>query len=191
MKTVDIKGKAYVQVNERIKFFRESYKSDFSLESEIIELNDKFCVIRASIKDKDGRVLAQGLAREVNGDSFINKTSYVENCETSAWGRALGNFGIGIDDSIATFEEVSNAILNQNEPINSHGEDTFLAYQDQSIFKINQASNLEELVTAWDFIVTNVKPYYAKHKASAYMDAIISEKDKKKKELTGGQNEEN
>ena len=47
--------------------------------------------------------------------SFINKTSFIENCETSAWGRCLGNLGIGIDSSVATYEEVSNALNNQNK----------------------------------------------------------------------------
>ena len=45
--------------------------------------------------------------------SFINKTSYVENCETSAWGRALANFGIGLGTSVASADEVANAIENQ------------------------------------------------------------------------------
>ena len=38
-----------------------------------------------------GEVIAQGHAHEVQGSSNINKTSYVENCETSAVGRALGH----------------------------------------------------------------------------------------------------
>jgi hypothetical protein len=46
--------------------------------------------------------------------SLVNKTSYIENCETSAWGRALGNLGIGIDASIASAEEVITAIAQQN-----------------------------------------------------------------------------
>ena len=39
----------------------------------------------------------------------------MENCETSAWGRALGNLGIGLDTSVASAEEVQNAIANQNK----------------------------------------------------------------------------
>ena len=57
--------------------------------------------------------MATGLAQEKENSSFINKTSFVENCETSAWGRALGNLGIGIDTAVASAEEVKNAILNQ------------------------------------------------------------------------------
>jgi hypothetical protein len=57
--------------------------------------------------------LATGYAQEKESSSFINKTSYIENCETSAVGRALGFCGFGIDVSVASYEEVANAINNQ------------------------------------------------------------------------------
>ena len=114
MKTIDIKGKKYVQVNERLKWFREHYES-FGLLTEIISIDDNQCTMQAKIIDKDGFVVAMGTAHEERDDkaSMVNKTSYVENCETSAWGRALGNFGIGIDESIATADEVLRAIAKQ------------------------------------------------------------------------------
>jgi hypothetical protein len=111
-KTVNIKGKDYVIVNERVKYFRSKYPN-FSLTSEITHLNENGVVVKASIKNRDGFELATGIAHETKDSSFINKTSFIENCETSAWGRALGNLGIGIDDSIATADEVANAIKNQ------------------------------------------------------------------------------
>ena len=58
-------------------------------------------------------VLGTGTAYEKESSSYINKTSYIENCETSAVGRALGMAGFGIDTSVASFEEVSNAIAQQ------------------------------------------------------------------------------
>lgn len=122
LKTIDVKGKPYVEVNERLKAFRSlpEYKG-YSLESDIISLENGVITIKATIKDADGVVKATGLAQEKESSSFINKTSFVENCETSAWGRALGNLGIGIDTSVASAEEVQNAILNQNpkEPTNN------------------------------------------------------------------------
>ena len=113
MKTVNIKGKNYVMVNERIKYFRDNFK-DWSLTSELISLTDDSCVIKAIVSDENGRVMATGFAQENRESSMINKTSFVENCETSAWGRALGNLGIGIDDSIASAEEVDMAIKKQD-----------------------------------------------------------------------------
>ena len=123
MKTIDIKGKKYVQVNERLKWFRENVQG-YGLLTEIISLDDAQCTIQAKIVDKDGFVVAMGTAHEERDDksSMVNKTSYVENCETSAWGRALGNFGIGIDESIATADEVLRAIAKQEQIAQSTDE---------------------------------------------------------------------
>lgn len=117
METMKIKGKDYVPVNERLKEFRKLFK-DYSLTSEIIELTPEVCTIKAVITDDKGVVRATGLAQELrnNSMSLVNKTSYVENCETSAWGRALGNFGIGIDSAICTADELLMALNAQKEP---------------------------------------------------------------------------
>lgn len=114
LKTVKIRDKEYVEVNERLKAFRTlpEYKG-YSLVSDIVSLENGVITVKASIYDADGRIIATGLAQEKESSSFINKTSFVENCETSAWGRALGNLGIGIDTSVASAEEVENAIANQ------------------------------------------------------------------------------
>lgn len=154
MKSVDIKGKDYVMVNERIKYFRENYK-DWSLETEIIELTEERAVFKAIIKDDKCRIIATGLAYENQSSGFINKTSYIENCETSAWGRALGNMAIGIDASMASADEVSNAIGQQEilkKPINKSQLDTLKSLiekqdrvtQDDILikFKINKIENM-------------------------------------------------
>ena len=108
MKTINIHGKQYVEVKERIKYFRENFK-DWSLTSEVIDLTEDRCVIKATISNEKGRVIASGIAYESKGSSYINKTSFIENCETSAWGRALANIGIGLDLAIASADEVLNA----------------------------------------------------------------------------------
>ena len=51
-------------------------------------------------------ILGTGYAREDQNSSYINNTSYIENCETSAVGRALGMCGFGIDTAVASYEEV-------------------------------------------------------------------------------------
>lgn len=114
LKTVDIKGKDYVPVNERLKYFRQNHPL-YTIETDIISLENGIVTIKAVIKDETGRVIATGHAQEKETSSFINKTSYVENCETSAIGRALAVFGIGLDTSVASAEEMQTAILNQNE----------------------------------------------------------------------------
>lgn len=117
LKTTDIKGKPYVEVNERIRGFRIMFPNGF-IKTELIQMENGTVTVMAKVgyyADVDFReiVLATGLAQESQSSSFINKTSYVENCETSAVGRALGMLGIGIDTSIASAEEVTNAIDGQ------------------------------------------------------------------------------
>tara|TARA_R110000868_G_scaffold315459_3_gene576338 strand:- start:72 stop:575 length:504 start_codon:yes stop_codon:yes gene_type:complete len=114
-KTTNIKGKQYVEVNERIKYFRTEPKYDgWALETQIISLDENSCVVRATITNSTGTTVASGFAQEDRTSSMVNKTSYVENAETSAWGRCLANLGIGIDTSIASAQEVEVAIGRQN-----------------------------------------------------------------------------
>ena len=116
--TVQIHGKEYVMVNERIKEFREKYPQ-YSMESEIVKLDDDVCVIKAIIRDDSYRIVATGLAREErqDKDSIVNLNAFVENCETSAWGRALGNLGIGIDTAIASGDEMKVKISQELETL--------------------------------------------------------------------------
>jgi len=115
MKSIMIKGKAYIPVSERVNYFRnaETFKG-WSIETLIIQMDQDCCIIKAVIKDQYGRIRAEGCCMENQKDGYINKTSHVENCETGAWGRALGCLGIGIDASVASYEEVDNAIKKQN-----------------------------------------------------------------------------
>ena len=113
-KTTNIKGKDYVEVNQRLLYFRnEPAYAGWSIESELVDLQPDRCCIRAVIRDQEGRLRATGHAHEDRTSSMINKTSYVENCETSAFGRALAALGIGIETSIASANEVSMAIAQQ------------------------------------------------------------------------------
>lgn len=119
MKTIAIKGKNYVQVNERVKAFRSTPEfKGWVLQTDIITLTDEICVMQTFIRNEEGRVIATGTAREVRNDatSMVNKTSYVENCETSAVGRALGFLGIGIDENICSADEFSYALQAQEQP---------------------------------------------------------------------------
>ena len=113
LKTIKIKGKEYVEVNERLKYFRKHYPN-YTLSSEVTHIDSEMVVIKASVIDPDWVTKATGHAHEEKSSSFINKTSYVENCETSSWGRCLANFGIGIDESVASANEVDIAIKKQN-----------------------------------------------------------------------------
>ena len=112
IKATPIKGKDYAEVNQRIKAFRMCYPNG-SITTEIVALENGICTIKATVANEEGAIIATGYAQEKESSSYINKTSYIENCETSAVGRALGFCGFGIDVSVASYEEVANAISNQ------------------------------------------------------------------------------
>lgn len=114
IKTTDIKGKDYAEVNQRIKAYRMVYPNG-TIKPEIKSLKDGVCIFRAEVTNDNGDVIGVGHAYEKENSTFINKTSYIENCETSAVGRALGMAGFGIDTSVASAEEVQNVIENQKE----------------------------------------------------------------------------
>jgi len=128
IKTTNIKGKQYAEVHERIKHFRgEPNYASLGINTEVLEWDkDKEeIVIRATIYDTSsdiGGILASGIAHERRDDknSFVNKTSYVENAETSAIGRALACMGIGIEDAYASAFEVANAIAQQDGKKKDH-----------------------------------------------------------------------
>lgn len=113
VKTIDMKGKKYVMVNERVKAFRAACPTG-QIVTEVIHIDEGSVMIKASVID-EGVTLATGTAYEEKASSYINKSSFVENCETSAVGRALGFLGIGIDDSMGSADEVANAMLQQGQ----------------------------------------------------------------------------
>ena len=109
---IDIKGKNYIDVAQRIQAFR-SIEPSGAIITELVADVDGEATFKATVYDGEGKILATGYAKEKETSSYINKTSYIENCETSAVGRALGFIGLGSENSIASLEEVANAINNQ------------------------------------------------------------------------------
>lgn len=116
IKVTNIKGKEYAEVNQRIKAFRMIYPTG-KIETALVSCENGICIFKAIAATDEGNILGTGTAYEKENSTFINKTSYIENCETSAVGRALGMAGFGIDTSIASAEEVGNAMVNQNKQI--------------------------------------------------------------------------
>jgi hypothetical protein len=108
--------KDYVEVNVRVEKFYTKYPNGRII-TNLISWNDGVVVMKSEVyRDITDQVpSATGHAYEKEGSSFINKTSALENCETSAVGRALALLGFEIKKSIASKEEVENAKLNQNE----------------------------------------------------------------------------
>ena len=99
--TTNIKGKEYAEVNERVRVFRQLYPEGI-IATELVSNTNGVCVFKATVFSEQDKPLASGYAYETENSTYINKTSYIENCETSAVGRALGFLGIGINTSIAS-----------------------------------------------------------------------------------------
>lgn len=107
---VNIHGKEYKTVALRVSDFRALHP-DYSITCEIISQSD-LVTVKATIADERGRVISTGFSEENRGIGNINKTSALENAETSAVGRALAFFGLG-GTEIASANEVSSAIIQQ------------------------------------------------------------------------------
>lgn len=98
----------YVPVAERLKKFRADHPT-WGLESRLLHFDEKTFIVLAVVTNDEGRLIASGLAEEVRGAGMVNKTNPLENCETSAWGRALANMGYEVDRGIASREEIERA----------------------------------------------------------------------------------
>lgn len=116
MKTINLQGKSYATVGERVKAFRERYGDTGQLLSEIVQ-NDDEKVVMKSHCIVDGVILGTGFAEEIRGSTQVNKSSALENAETSSLGRAI-SFATAImsdGSQLASTEEIQNAIVQQSQ----------------------------------------------------------------------------
>lgn len=163
MKSIPVKGKGYVQVNERVKAFRRLFPMG-TITTNIVSMENGVVTMQASVFDGE-LLLATGLAQEKEGASNINKTSHIENCETSAIGRALGFMALGIDDSIASTEELINAVINQQEePERKHTKEERQQIQQTVEDSAKKRARLLELINEMDInAIQFAKQYGADH----------------------------
>ncbi len=104
-KAIDFKGKKYVLVSDRVLYFNDAYKEG-SITTELVSTPDAATVIvKATVKPNDKQTFT-GYSQATWGEGYINKTSALENAETSAVGRALAFMGIGVIESIASLDEI-------------------------------------------------------------------------------------
>lgn len=116
---IDMKGKDYAMVPERVTAFRKLYPEGFIV-TEIISNDGTTVLMKATAgyyrEDGSQVILGTGLSQEVRGKGLVNTTSHIENCETSAVGRALGFMGLGLNGGgICSAEELANAVVAQRQ----------------------------------------------------------------------------
>ena len=112
--SVKIKGKDYLEVVERVSMFHKDHKENRSIITEVIQFKDDMVIIKAAIKI--GEDVFTGHAYEMVGSNQVNEFSALENCETSAIGRALASAGYSGDVAFCSADELSNALVKQNKP---------------------------------------------------------------------------
>jgi len=87
-------GKKYTQVVHRMEAFRQMHGTEYGVDTHILVDDGQRVVVKAKITNMDGVVIGAGMAEEIRGQGNVNKTSALENCETSAIGRALASLGL-------------------------------------------------------------------------------------------------
>ena len=113
--TIKIHNNDYATVALRIGIFRRNLGTSAAISTSIVFQDDKKVIVKAEVFI-DGNLISTGLAEELRAASRINQTSALENAETSAVGRALAMLGL-TNDRIASAEEVSAAIVQQDEQL--------------------------------------------------------------------------
>ena len=97
-------GKKYTQVQDRVDVFRKYCEFNYGIETSMVVDDGKRIVFKAVIKDLEGTIIGCGYAEEIRGQGYVNKTSAVENCETSSLGRALASLGLSGGEYASSLE---------------------------------------------------------------------------------------
>lgn len=116
---IDLKGKNYAMVSERVTAFRKLFPQGF-IKTDIVFNDGTTIIMKATVgyyrEDGSECVLATDYAHEVKGKGLVNGTNHVENCSTGCTGRAIGKLGIGLNGGgICSAEELVNAIVSQQQ----------------------------------------------------------------------------
>lgn len=159
---VNIRGKEYMTVALRVQQFREAHP-DWSIVTQIVHRDENEVVMVATILNDQGRIIATGHAEEKRKASQINSTSALENCETSAIGRALAGAGFG-GSEFASANEVQNAIAQQNPGV------------EKAIAAIKEAGSMEALKIVYTAAIRQFKN-------PSDLERINAAKDARKAEL--------
>lgn len=111
----NIKGKFYTTVDKRLQTFRKYFGSNAKVTTDVVHHDLERVVVKATVSvciDGSWREIGNDYAEEFRSQGMVNKTSALENCCTSAIGRALANCGLGGGEYASGFE-VDNAINNK------------------------------------------------------------------------------
>lgn len=150
-KAIKFKGSDYVMVKDRIQYLAENYDGRYDLLSDYQYFPEqKMWVVKATlrVRDEEHKTYSEynWLAQEIEDTTFINKTSALENAESSAWGRACAAYNIGVISSIASMDEINKA--------ENRAKSQTKSFSKESIFQraYNNVEFMKECMTEEDFI---------------------------------------
>ena len=144
-KAIQIKGKDYVKVESRITYFNENYKEG-NIKTRLISTQESdMVIVKAKVtpdhKYPDHFFTGYSQAKWSDTTSFVNKSSALENAETSAVGRALAMMGIGVIDEVRSADEMNKS--SYSEPSNMYQINEIKAL----IEKLGVGERVEEFLT--------------------------------------------
>lgn len=150
---IEIRGKKYASVAARVQAFRELFPngSIVTTHERVSDGTAVTYIFTATACDGSGSILATGTASEDVGSTQINRTSALENAETSAVGRCLGFLGIGSETSMASAEEMVNALYQQEHMSDSNVNQSPSKEENLEIIKglFQQNGKTSEEAVAW------------------------------------------
>jgi len=131
-------GKKYTEVFVRVEQFRMAFGETLGIDTNILVDDGKRVVVKATVT-KDGMIIGSGMAEEIRGSSNVNKTSALENCETSAIGRALASLGLhggsyASANEIAAVQRKEHAMQEQSQAPQERQEEIMPAGQQTQPF---------------------------------------------------------
>ena len=175
-------GKKYTQVVHRMEAFRSVLGLGIGFDTQIVVDDGKRVVIKAIASDKDGRILGSGFAEEIRGEGHVNKTSALENAETSAIGRCLASLGISGGEyasanELDAVDRKSNALI-KKKPIQTPNQRLNQLQdkkkEDAQVLEIRQArfqdlSNQIEKITQ----LADLTQFYKDRKETLNNDSVL------------------
>ena len=175
-------GKKYTQVVHRMEAFRSVLGLGIGFDTQIVVDDGKRVVIKAIASDKDGRILGSGFAEEIRGEGHVNKTSALENAETSAIGRCLASLGISGGEyasanELDAVDRKSNALI-QKKPLQTPNqrlnELQDKKKEDAQVLEIRQA-RFQDLSNQIDNItqLADLTQFYKDRKETLNNDSVL------------------
>lgn len=114
---IEYDGKKYLKVSKRLEVIRRHLGFNLSIQTKIEHMSDAFVLVKAIIsiyKNNNWHIVATGYAEEKRNSSEINRTSAIENAETSAIGRSLACLGLLSDSEYASIDEIVFTLNNKD-----------------------------------------------------------------------------